>query len=128
VPVAAIGDLDVRVRRSRARLLPLQRAPAVACRGNPIELVGEPVGAQPIEHVDLGKLPLDVGAVPFGEATDGGRARPAGVRGRARLEDGHNRLFLGRVNEGARVDNDEIGALGRSLSVATLREQIGQAV
>jgi hypothetical protein len=62
------------------------------------------------EHLGLGELAGELGAVALGQAAHG-RDPGARIRGGEQLADG---LLLGRLDEAARVDEDDIGVLALS--------------
>jgi hypothetical protein len=67
---------------------------------------------QPAPDVDFGQLGRQFVTVALDEATDGGDARAARVRGGCSVEDRRDRLLLGEVDETAGVDDQELGAVG----------------
>ena len=85
----------------RRRLLAVQRA----------DNVRNLAGAE--HHVDLRDLGLELVSVPLAQAAghDQPFARPAALEF-GHLEDRVDRFLLGRINEGAGIDDDDVRVLG----------------
>ena len=77
---------------------------ALAAGGHVVEARGDVLVVVEAEHLGLGELLGELGAVPLGQAPDGGDLG-TGVSGREQLVDG---LLLSRLNEAARVDQDDV--------------------
>ena len=73
------------------------------------------------EHLGFGELVGELGAVALGQAPHGGDLG-AGVRGGEQLVDG---LLLGRLDEAARVDEDDVRVLPLAPQRPAARRQAG---
>jgi len=119
LPVAALGDLDVRPRRRRRRtgeVEEIQRRgldrlhgdqPASWRRGHR----GQQPLPEPRDAIDLGQRRRQLGAIALGHAA--GDHEPGAVA--TALGEGEHRvdrLLAGRLDERTRVDDDEIGGPG----------------
>ncbi len=111
--VAALADLQVchvpqaADGQARARVLALA-AIEQAAHHELRDQLGQVPESQ--EEVDLGDRPLQLVTVPLDHAADGDeRAEPAGVFEACGIEQRVDGLFLGRVDERARVHDQHIG-------------------
>ncbi len=75
------------------------------------------------DEIDLGQGVAQLLAVPLGHAAGDDQAG-AGAAPVSQVQDGVDRLLAGRLNEGARVDHDEVGRLGIRGAAVSLRSEI----
>jgi hypothetical protein len=79
------------------------------------------------EEIDLGERRPELFLVPLNEATNGDNGLACTVRlVTASLDDGVDRLLLRRVDEAARVDDDDVGFLERAGRLRAVRDQFGE--
>ncbi len=75
------------------------------------------------DEVDLRQRVAQLVAVALGHATGDNKAG-AGAAALGQHQNGVDRLLAGGLDEGARVDDDEVGAVGVGRALVTLRLEI----
>ena len=113
--IAALGDLDVRPRNRRLRPGQVEQVErpgsAVALTGMSLRSAAFEGNAEPGDPIDLRQGGGELVAVALGHASGDDQAAavaPPLVEGEHRVD----RLLAGRLDERARVDDDEVGRLG----------------
>ncbi len=74
-------------------------------------------------EIDLGESVVQLVAVPLGHAARDDQAG-AGAAAISQVQDGVDRLLTSGLDEGARVDHDEVGRLGVRGAAVSLRSEI----
>ena len=135
-PVATFGHLDVRPRRARPRTGQVQEVEGreglvgdalvgVGALESPTQGDGH---TEAHDQVDLGQRRAELVTVALRQASRHDQARPV-VTGGGEVEDGVDRLLPGGLDEGAGVDDHEIGIVGRGGGlVAVAPQRPGQLV
>ena len=112
-----LEQVEAAGRRAAAAAVRVARVPRgrPPCRG----VVGDELVAEAGHEVDLGEGVAQLVAVALGHAAGDDEAG-AGAAALGQHQDGVDRLLAGGLDEGARVDDDEVGAVGVSSALVAL--------